>query len=82
MIICMNAKIYSGKLPYREQQDGKEKKEDRQTHWKTLRRGYCILENDAETILENAISKFGLSHRSIYCISEKGCSNHSDPQGA
>jgi len=29
---------------------------------------YCILERDAEKILENAISKFGFSHRSIASV--------------
>ncbi len=33
---------------------------------------YCILDNDAQKILESAISKFGLSHRSIASVKKIG----------
>jgi len=33
---------------------------------------YCLLDSDASTILENAISKFGLSHRSIASVKKTG----------
>jgi magnesium chelatase family protein len=33
---------------------------------------YCILDNEAQKILESAISKFGLSHRSIASVKKIG----------
>jgi len=33
---------------------------------------YCQLDSDANTILENAIGKFGLSHRSIASVKKIG----------
>lgn len=33
---------------------------------------YCLLDNNARSILENAISKFGLSHRSIASVKKIG----------
>jgi len=33
---------------------------------------YCLLDSDASTILDNAISKFGLSHRSIASVKKTG----------
>jgi len=33
---------------------------------------YCILEEDAQTILEGAVGKFGLSHRSIASVKKIG----------
>ena len=33
---------------------------------------YCLLDSDASKILENAISKFGLSHRSIASVKKTG----------
>ena len=33
---------------------------------------YCLLDSDASRILENAISKFGLSHRSIASVKKTG----------